>query len=454
MTPHAMSQDISGWSDKTVCRLVKSDSGAAYVEEASSRGLNCKVPATLNRQTLSSQKSTKALAQSNTVVSYGRVIPTFKRGEITIYKNMWNIPEYVSTTPNLATLRYYGSQVKLGERQPSKYTVYPSGKKKALTYNIKTSEFLKSEMLNSSILRYQLYNNGSIIHDEKSPPSRFGDLLKPGETYHSNSMGKSLVSYVVGHAVCEGYIRDINVKFNDWALVKDTAYENQKLIDLLNMTARDSHIVDSTIGLIKTGRWYNTTPFSEIASKELKGTKPRGKNIYHYNGLVTNILLNYTIAKTGNDFNLLLNRIFRDKAQIANQVYFNKIRNSNEEAWYQFHATPEDYMRIAISMMEDVQNDTCVGQYLTELQSIKVRKQMNKLANLPRFQKTTAYGGQFHLKYKGMADRNVFGLSGYGGQYILIDATNSRIAIVNTIHTDYDWDTLIYKAIKNGDIPN
>ena len=44
MATHALSQDISGWSDKTVCRLVASDGGAAYVEEASSRGLECKAP--------------------------------------------------------------------------------------------------------------------------------------------------------------------------------------------------------------------------------------------------------------------------------------------------------------------------------------------------------------------------------------------------------------------------
>ena len=40
VTP-ALAQDISGWSDKTVCRLVESDGGAAYVEEATNRGLDC-----------------------------------------------------------------------------------------------------------------------------------------------------------------------------------------------------------------------------------------------------------------------------------------------------------------------------------------------------------------------------------------------------------------------------
>ena len=43
LATHALSQELSGWSDKTVCRLVASDGSAAYVEEASSRGLKCNI---------------------------------------------------------------------------------------------------------------------------------------------------------------------------------------------------------------------------------------------------------------------------------------------------------------------------------------------------------------------------------------------------------------------------
>ena len=40
----ASAQDMSGWSDKTVCRLVESDAGAVQGEEAISRDLACKIP--------------------------------------------------------------------------------------------------------------------------------------------------------------------------------------------------------------------------------------------------------------------------------------------------------------------------------------------------------------------------------------------------------------------------
>jgi hypothetical protein len=41
MAAHAFAQDLSGWSDKTVCRLVESDGGEVYIKEAQNRGLAC-----------------------------------------------------------------------------------------------------------------------------------------------------------------------------------------------------------------------------------------------------------------------------------------------------------------------------------------------------------------------------------------------------------------------------
>ena len=87
------------------------------------------------------------------------------------------------------------------------------------------------------------------------------------------SMGKSLVSYVAGHAICEGYIDGVNSRLNDWPLIENTLYHDQKLIDLLNMAAGDQKVIDDNVGLIKTKRWYNSHPISSIAHIELKNTK-------------------------------------------------------------------------------------------------------------------------------------------------------------------------------------
>ena len=53
------------------------------------------------------------------------------------------------------------------------------------------------------------------------------------------SVGKTMTSYVAGHAICEGYIDNINSRLNDWPLIENTLYYDQKLFDLLNMQAGD-----------------------------------------------------------------------------------------------------------------------------------------------------------------------------------------------------------------------
>ena len=82
-----LAQGLSGWSDKTVCRLVESDGGVAYVEEASSRGLDCKVPVTPVKAKPSKPKT----------------------DEITIFGSPGDtqIPNNTKLQPNDATISYY-----------------------------------------------------------------------------------------------------------------------------------------------------------------------------------------------------------------------------------------------------------------------------------------------------------------------------------------------------------
>jgi len=388
----------------------------------------------------------------NTVTSYGRPVDVTQDGNITYYTGQWNIPEYVKPDPSYETLLYYGQKVKSGERRTSKYAVSPASSPRALNFQLESSSSLSAEMQKSSILSYIYYDSGVVRYSERSPQDRFGKLLRQGETYHSNSMGKSLVSYVVGHAICEGYIDGLDSTISDWELMQGTVYGDQQLIDLLNMAARDSHIVNNQVGLKSSGRWYNSFTVEDFAKNELKDTQPKGAKVWNYHGLLTNVIMNYAIYKSGDNFEDLLHKIFSEKVGIAHEVYFNKL--SYDEGWYQFHATPEDYLRIAIAIMEDWQQDTCVGQYLKELDARRIPKALSKLANLPEFQIPRSYGGQFYFNFKGMSDRNIVGLSGYGNQSIVIDMDNSRIVVVNTIHTNYDWKKFVVNVIRDGDITN
>ena len=82
--------------------------------------------------------------------------------------------------------------------------------------------------------------------------------------------------------------------------------------------------------------------------------------------------MNYVIYKTGDDWNKLLHKVFTEDAKVQRNVYFGKSiekhksgnRSSGEYGRYTFFADRYDYLRIAYSMMNHWNNDSCVGKYL------------------------------------------------------------------------------------------
>jgi len=359
--------------------------------------------------------------------------------------------------PNRDTLLFYVYYYLIDNEGFGKYLVEPSKTPVEFKSNLKEDKFVKQQLQKKAILSYLYFQDDQIVIDEITPKDRFGIVFKDDTKWASMSMGKSLVSYVAGHAICEGYIDGIDAKINDWPLIENTLYHNQKLIDLLNMSAGDQKHVDSNRGLIKTGRWYNVHPISSFAFDELDNTV-KAKSKYNYNGLVTNIIMNYVIHKAGSDFQKLLNQIFQEKAKVKNSVFFFKIKNIPNEfgpGRGSFFASRYDYLRIAKAIMDDYQNDTCVGKYLKEIYKRRIPKKLSQDLLEPHFNRTSSYGGQFHLDYPGLKKRIVFGMGGYGGQAILIDVENSRIVVLNSLHynyTKYKYNVkkLLIDPIKNG----
>ena len=358
--------------------------------------------------------------------------------------------------PNRDTLLFYVYYYLKDIKGFGKYLIEPSKEPLEFNSNLKEDKFVKKQLQKKAILSYLYFENDQIIVDEITPDDRFGLVFKNDTKWSSMSMGKSLVSYVAGHAICEGYIDGINSRLNDWPLIENTLYHDQKLIDLLNMAAGDQKVIDDNVGLIKTKRWYNSHPISSFANRELKNTKKIKSTKYHYNGLVTNIIMNYVIHKSNGNFQKLLNKIFQEKAKIKNSVFFLKQKGIEDKygpGRYSFRASRYDYLRIAKAIMDDYQNQTCVGKYLKEIHEKRIKK--NSKDGEPEFNRTKSYGGQFHFDYPGLKNRIVFGLGGYAGQAILIDMENSRIVVLNSLHYNntkykYNHKKLLLDPIKKG----
>jgi hypothetical protein len=368
--------------------------------------------------------------------------------KIETYGGRWAIPSK-KDPKNRDTLIYYNYKNLFSHfngdsntYQFGRYEAKPSSKIYKFNNNAKENKFVQKEMQKKAILSYLYFQDDQILIDELTPKDRFGDFVKNETKLRSNSVGKSMVSVVLGHAICEGYIESLDSKINDWPMLKNTLYDNQKIIDFLNMNVGDYKYINDG-GPVKDYSYDVDTKSIHATINSFFRNSEKAKPKYNYTQFLPNVIFNYVKFKSGNDFQNLLDKAFQ-KAGIENSVYFNKLKDPTEHgnAHNMFFASRYDYLRIAKSIIEDYQNDTCLGKYYKEIYKQRIEKKNKGTKHEdPPFSPGKSYGGYFHMDYAGLKDKVIFGMSGYGGNTLIMDMENSRIVVLNSIH----WSNKKYK---------
>ena len=315
----------------------------------------------------------------------------------------------------------------------------------------------------TGIISYLLFEDNKIVIDESDIPDFDHDGVKIERYLPSHSMGKSLVSYITGHAICEGYIESVDERLTGWDVIENTLYEDQVLIDLLNMTAGDQKYIgernyrtDNILHKVKIKIRnkpinVNTIPLKDVMGLNFFQNSKKSSSIYNYNALVTNIIMNYVIFKTGDDWEKLLHKVFNEHVKVKDNVYFHQtapypFKGSGR---YSFYATRYDYLRIAKTIMDDWNNNTCAGKYLKTIYERRISKNITGYKQAASVAgRTKKYGGQFHFDLVGLKKRKILGMDGMGGQQIIIDFEKKRIIVVNTLDQHYNWKKIVYKNIK------
>lgn len=368
--------------------------------------------------------------------------------KIETYGGRWAIPSK-KDPKNRDTLIYYNYKNLFSHfngdsntYQFGRYEAKPSSKIYKFNNNAKENKFVQKEMQKKAILSYLYFQEDKILIDELTPKDRFGDFVKNETKLRSNSVGKSMVSVVVGHAICEGYIESLDSKINDWPILKNTLYDNQKIIDFLNMNVGDYKYINDG-GPVKDYSHDVDTKSIHATINSFFRNSEKAKPKYNYTQFLPNVIFNYVKFKSGNDFQNLLDKAFQ-KAGIENSVYFNKLKDPTEHgnAHNMFFASRYDYLRIAKSIIDDYQNNTCLGKYYKEIYKQRIEKKNKGTKHEdPPFSPGKSYGGYFHMDYAGLKDKVIFGMSGYGGNTLIMDMENSRIVVLNSIH----WSNKKYK---------
>ena len=397
---------------------------------------------------------------------------TDRGGKAVIYNLPFSeLPENVQ--PNDATISLYEDRrFELIERRRSEdrlFKITPKGNAQPFKQEtILTSNALKNELAYGYLLSYLYYDNGIIKYDGKAIDSRFAKDISNETLFATHSTGKSINSYIVAHAICDGYISSID-EIIDWPLMSKTLYQGQSLRNLLNMNAGDKHTVDAASTRVMGSTTHHRDLGLDTLAALLEGTTRIGNELF-YNNFLADVIANYIVFKAGDSYEALMRKIFQDKIKIQNEVTYEKHKKTYTNgtfsnyygqpqtlASYSYYITRMDLLRVGEAIMKDYQNQTCVGQYLkmSQAQSLSWPKYQptKSNANLYLHNYSKKYGAQFYFDFHEMDGRNILGTEGYNGQNMLIDMDNSRIVITNSAATAWDQKSLLLNVIKDGKLP-
>jgi CubicO group peptidase (beta-lactamase class C family) len=376
-----------------------------------------------------------------------------------------------SARPNDATISMYEDRksnfIKRQKRRGNVYAIQPIGNKVDFVINTNPiSLTLEKELASGYILSYIFYEKGIIKYDGKAVNGRFTSDISDKTVFFTHSTGKSIISYLVGHAICDGYIGSLDEPVK-WPMMSKTLYNQQPLRNLLNMQAGDRHIVNDRSSHVMGSKVHHRATGLDAIARSLENTRS-GPNQVFYNNFLTDVIANYLAYKVGDDFEELLKKVFQDKIKIENEVAFELRERVSQEGdfyrvkphdrvSYSFYMTRLDFLRVAEAMMKDYQNKTCVGEYLkqSQLQASNWPKYRPYSDNSSLWIDSYAkkYGSQFYFDFHGMSNRNIMATQGLNGQNMMIDLDNSRIVITNSSATAWSQKVFILDVIESGMIP-
>ena len=379
----------------------------------------------------------------------------------------WEIPEFPQKKPDNKTLQYYFARHLGWYKNMPHYKSGKSSNVRKIHFDTVKNNLVNSELNKSALLSYLLYENGRVTVDAMSPEDRFGNQFNSATPLIANSIGKSFTAYLLGHAICQGYIESPFQTLSDWQILENTLYSNIQLIELLNMRAGDQKYTNMN-GLIETDfnrndfflKSPNNRSIKSMALNELKDSK-KSRVHWNYSTLPPKLVINYIDHKVPQGFSKLFYQVLNDHIGTEHPVIIDYSTGYKSELHdlgkgdgrvnLNLYMSRYDYLRFAMTILEDWHSNTCIGNYLKTIHSERKSKGNFKPRDpYGRIGTPRGYGGFMHTDWVGFKGRNIISMDGYGGQVIAIDLDLKRVVVINAIHHDYDWKKIVRQVMKDG----
>jgi len=297
----------------------------------------------------------------------------------------------------------------------------------------RTAEIAKNIFMKSD-------NNLSLLllDKEKIILEIYKEGLSEKNKFFSYSMSKSLTSYTVGYALCNGFINNLNDKAKNYSdLLKDNVFGDASIQQLLMMRS-GANPPDQEGGSLN-GEWREittgSTSISEILNKY--GSTKILPEKFSYNNSNTNALMLAVDGKI-------------NFADFFEKSIWKKINAESESTWLidrdkkiyaaaGFGASLKDWGKIAIHSikMRNGSEGQCISKFAQEAANGKIKIDELKHKNLN-------YGYQI-WDWQTQLENKIYMWLGAYGQRVMVDPKNEKILILFRNKNDHSTSELISK---------
>lgn len=262
----------------------------------------------------------------------------------------------------------------------------------------------------------------------------------------SYSMAKSITSIMVGYALCEGHINNLDERVDSYVPeLSGTAFGSSSIKNILNMASGANasgkngepyNRFTPQLREQKTSYMENLIKFGSQKKRLLSQIQPG--EIYDYKNLDTATLSLLIEKATNMPFHEWYEKTIINNVGMANFSGWTLDRDGRALAHALFFASPDDWIRIAIHSLDlyKGKGGECMQEFMFKAVHDRVKIYDDRIF--------TQYGYQMWTGGVGMND-NVYWKLGFGGQKIGIDPETEKIIVVSST----EWDAQIFSFFSS-----
>ena len=313
--------------------------------------------------------------------------------------------------------------------------IQPANDIKSLTKKLienKNTKKIDKIIKKKSLLSVLYFDGENIVVDKKSKK------IKNDTKLYSLSISKSFLSYILGNAICDGYIKSLDDKISKYVPeAKGTLYENSTFKELIDMAAGDKNFASREPGSAKLFYAVDVMGRKTTAKDYLLSSSgiKISKKTFNYNNFIADLVARaIDVSVPGGLKNLYQD--FANKSGTNSEMFYLTDDNGWPLLHAYFYANREDFLRLGIQISKDWNSNSCIGNYLNGIEKMKIKTDKDQNSD---------YSGYFWYDQNNKSRHAQ--LRGHGGQRIHIDIEKGSVLVYSSIAKDYD-NKSIWRLIK------